>query len=259
MVRTAIIAILLSITSQPPAVAQSRLLVFAAASLKNVLEKAGSKFEQQCHCTVVFSFAASGTLARQIEAGAPADIFVSADTKWMGWLRNNDSIRSETIQVIAGNRLVVAVSDNAGLTDAETARPVKITKILDVGRIAMAEARSVPAGRYGKQALETLGLWQKLSGKIVYNENVRVSLSLVARQDVNAAIVYFSDAKIEPRVKIAHIFKESSHDKILYPAGLVKTTVRATDVKATDFMDYLTSQPAQDVFKQFGFTAGSDD
>ncbi|MCP4184741.1 MAG: molybdate ABC transporter substrate-binding protein [Hyphomicrobiales bacterium] len=259
MVRIATIVLLLSITSQPSAFAQSRLLVFAAASLKNVLEKAGTEFEQQCHCTIVFSFAASGTLARQIEAGAPADIFVSADTKWMGWLRGNGTIRSETIQVIAGNRLVVAVSNNAGLADAETATPVKIGKILDAGRIAMAETRSVPAGRYGKQALETLGLWHKLSGKIVYNENVRVSLSLVARQDVNAAIVYFSDAKIEPRVKIAHIFKESSHDKILYPAGLVTTTIKPTDIKATEFMDYLTSKPARDIFKQFGFTAGSDD
>jgi molybdate transport system substrate-binding protein len=254
MVRVAILAIILCLSSSPLAIAQSRLLVFAAASLKNVLEKAGREFEQKCHCTVVFSFAASSTLARQIEAGAPADIFVSADTNWMGWLRSNGSIRSETIQVIAGNRLVVAVSNNASLTDADIATPAKISKTLDAGRIAMAEARSVPAGRYGKQALQTLGLWHKLSGKIVYGENVRVSLSLVARQDVNAAIVYFSDAIIEPRVKIAYIFEESSHDKILYPAGLVKTTVRGTE-----FMNYLTSPPAQHFFRQFGFTAGSND
>jgi molybdate transport system substrate-binding protein len=254
MVHVTILAIILCLSSPPLAIAQSRLLVFAAASLKNVMEEAGKKFEQQCHCKIVFSFAASGTLARQIEAGAPADVFVSADTNWMDWLRSNGSISNETIKVIAGNRLVIAVSKDVSLAEAENPTSEKISKILTAGHIAMAEARSVPAGRYGKQALKTLGLWQKLSGKIVYGENVRVSLSLVARQDVNAAIVYFSDAIIEPRVKIAYIFEESSHDKILYPAGLVKTTMRATE-----FMNYLTSQPAQQIFKKFGFTAGSND
>ena len=254
MVRVAIIAILLSLAPSPSAIAQSRLLVFAAASLKNVLEKAGREFEQHCQCTIVFSFAASGTLARQIEAGAPADIFVSADTNWMNWLSNNGSVHSETIQVITGNRLVVAISNQEGLAIVKTTTPVNLSKLLNAGRIAMGEPRSVPAGRYGKQALQTLGLWQNLSRKIVFGENVRVSLSLVARQDVNAAMIYFSDAIIEPRVKIAYVFKENAHGKILYPAGQVKKTA-----KATEFMNYLTSQPAQIIFKQFGFTAGSND
>jgi len=259
MVRVAILAILFWLSLSPVAMAQTRLLVFAAASLKNVMQEAGKQFEQRCHCTLVFSFASSGTLARQIRAGAPAHVFISADTRWMDWLSRNRSISDQTIRMIAGNRLVIAVSKDSGLTQSEPATPESIPKILDVGRIAMAEPDSVPAGRYGKQALQTSGLWQKLSGKIVYGENVRVALALVARGDVNAAIVYFSDARIEPRVKIAYIFDKGSHDQIRYPAGLVETTVAANQAKATEFMDYLTSRSAQRIFQEFGFTAGADD
>ena len=265
MLRVSIIVMVIFV-ALAPAIAQSRLLVFAAASLSNVMQETGKEFEKQCRCEVTFSFAGSGTLARQIDAGAPADIFVSADTIWMDWLRNKGAMHEETIQVIAGNRLVVAVSNKTAQANDENSTAEIVSQLLNANRIAMAEPHSVPAGRYSKQALERLGLWQKLSKKFVYGENVRVSLSLAARGDVDTAIIYLSDAKIEPRVKIAYVFKKNSHDKVLYPAGLVKATVKAktvtnakTNLKAIEFMNYLTSQPAQQIFQRFGFTGSTDD
>ncbi len=255
MLRITLLAFTILFAGSPVVKAQPRLLVFAAASLKNALEEIGANFELQCDCKIVFSFAGSGTLARQINAGAPADLYISADNKWTRWLQNKKAVLADTTQLIAGNRLVAVVSTKATLPPGKEISHLQyLSNLLKNGRIAMAEPQFVPAGRYARQALEQLGLWQQLSSRMVYGENVRVSLSLAARGDIKSAIVYFSDAKIEPRVKVAYIFDEQSHDKILYPASLVRP-----GIKANEFMKYLISPPAKKTFDRFGFTAGLDD
>ncbi len=255
MFRISLLALIGILASVLAAKTEPRILVFAAASLKNVLEKIGEDFEHHCDCKIIFSFAGSGTLARQITAGAPADLFISADKKWTRWLQKKNAVLGDTTQLIAGNRLVAAVSINAILPLRKGVPQLEyLSNLFENGRIAIADPQSVPAGRYGRQALEQLGLWQQLSAQMVYGENVRVSLSLAARGDIKSAIVYFSDVKIEPRVKVAYIFDEENHDKIHYPASLVRT-----GIKASEFMRHLVSPPAKKVFKRFGFTVGTDD
>jgi molybdate transport system substrate-binding protein len=234
-----------------------RLLVFAAASMKNVLEEIGQKYETQCGCKMAFSFAGSGTLARQIEAGAPADIFISADLRWMDWLEQKNAIKPGLQRMIAGNVLIVAAAAGGQSPKSNTAANEAkrdLAELLKRGRIAMANPDSVPAGRYGKQALKNLGLWHDVSSRLVFGENVRVSLLLAARGNVAAAIVYRSDALIEPRVKIAHSFASGVHDPIAYPASLVKSSV-----EGEEFLEFLSSRPARLIFRKFGFTAGAND
>ncbi len=238
------------IASAATANTQSRLLVFAAASMKNALEVIGRDYELICKCKIIFSFAGSGTLARQIMAGAPADLYISADMDWMEWLEDKSAILANSRKIIAQNRLVIAVAKNANLP----ASPLNIAALLDNKRIAMANPEYVPAGRYGKQALEKLQLWRTVSSQLVYGENVRVSLSLVARGDVGAAIVYFSDAQIEARVRVAYLFDKDDHQQIAYPAGLVKGNIAAGNIGGK-FLQYLTSGNAREVFQDFGFLA----
>ena len=223
--------------------AKPRVLIFAAASMKNVMDAIGAEFEKDCECKVVISYAGSGQLARQIEAGAPADIFVSADMDWIDWLEEQKAITAGSSRIIAGNDLVVIVSKD----DKTDTKQLEIS--LGQGRIAMANPMSVPAGRYGKQALETAGIWSKFSRQMVYGENVRISLAMVARGDVGAAIVYHSDALIEPKVKIAYQFASSDHEEIVYPAVQI-----SSNSLATNLMEYFAKSSTQKLFRHFGFT-----
>lgn len=232
-----------------PSFANDRILVFAAASMKNVLEAIGGEFEKKCACKVVFSFAGSGTLARQIEAGAPADVYISANAEWMDWLRARNVIDAVTIKTVAANRLVVAVE-----RDRQISTPAKPDQILDQGRIAMADPMSVPAGKYGRQALEKIGLWKRVKKQLVFGENVRVSLVLVARGDVTSAIVYRSDLLAEPRVKLAYMFDTKLHAPIKYLAALIKR-----NGKGDSFLRFLQSVEATNIFLKFGFTATDHD
>ena len=247
-----IIAAILIFTS--PALSKSRLLIFSAASMKNAMEDIGREFERGCDCSIVFSFAGSGILARQIEAGAPADIFVSANEKWVDWLEEKNSVIAQTRRMIASNRLVIARAQNEKIPDDFVDPSHEASaRLLQKGRIAMADPAYVPAGIYGKQALEYLQLWQSISKRLIFSENVRVSLSLVARGDVKSAIVYRSDAHIEPRVKIAYLFATKSHSKIKYPAILVKKTGKS-EIMGEIFLKFLSSDRAREIFRQYGFS-----
>lgn len=229
--------------------AKQRLLIFAAASMKNVLEEIGREFQAKCDCDVVFSFAGSGILARQIEAGAPADIFISADMEWMDWLREREAVVAGSISVIASNRLVVVTN-----TDREPGDGMELGKVLGSGRIAMADPVSVPAGRYGKQALQSLRLWKVLTKQLVFGENVRISLALAARGDVDTAIVYRSDLQIEPRVKLAYLFDMDTHEPITYPAARI-----SSGKLGAGFMEYLQAGSVAKIFSRFGFSVAADD
>jgi len=249
MLRLIVFSLFFALATAASAQVKQRVLVFAAASMKNVLEVVGAEFELECNCSVVLSLASSGTLARQIEAGAPADIFISADLEWMEWLADKNAIDANKQKFIARNRLIVVES-----VDKEDSESADVAEILRKGRIAIANPTSVPAGRYARQALQKLGLWEKYSGRMVLGENVRISLSLAARGDVETAIVYQSDLVIEPRVKLAYMFSEDSHQPILYPAVVVRI-----NAKAEEFFAFLGSAKAKSIFQKFGFSAVGDD
>ncbi len=226
--------------------ASEKLTVFAAASMTDALRDAGKSFTEQTGVPVVFSFAGTGTLARQIEAGAPADVFVSADVSWMDYVAGRGAIQPESVTIISENELVlVGPSDAAAI---EVTREALLAR-LEGGRLAMADPETVPAGRYAKAALEALDLWPVLSGRLAPMDNVRVALTAVVRGETSLGIVYRSDAVIEPRVKILAVFPQDSHPAIRYPAALVKG---ASDT-AGGFLDFLTAEPAQAIFHERGF------
>lgn len=224
--------------------AAERLVVFAAASMKEAVVEIAKNYENICKCSVVLSVGGTGMLARQVAEGAPADIFISADQKWMEYLSKKEAIDQESIRPIASNQLVIAVAKS----QAESENPLQL---LDHDRFAMADPGSVPAGRYAKQALENLGEWEAFRHNAVQTENVRIALTMAARGDVTSAIVYASDLLVEPRVKAAFQFAPELHSEILYLAAITKSA----DTGARAFIEYLQSQPAQTILQNFGFSA----
>ncbi|MEP0454878.1 MAG: molybdate ABC transporter substrate-binding protein [Roseibium sp.] len=226
--------------------AAEKITVFAAASLTEALTEIGQEFEAVTGTEVVFSFAGTGPLARQVEAGAPADVFVSADEAWMDYVRARGAVEPDTIRAVAANNLVLV-----GAEDAEPLRlnSDEISERLVGNRLAMADPETVPAGRYGRAALEATGLWQGVSSTLAPMDNVRVALASVARGDTALGLVYGSDALVEPRVKVLAVFPEESHPKIRYPAA---ETVGASEAAAV-FMAFLLGAEAQDVFRRSGF------
>lgn len=235
------------------------LLVFAAASLTNALQAIGTLYTRRTGQAVTFSFAASSTLARQIAAGAQANVFFSADTDWMDFLESHHLIDPASRRDIVGNRLAL-------IAPAGSSVRLVIRKGFDLagalgrrGRLALAEPESVPAGRYARDALRTLGVWQSLAGRLIPSENVRAALEYVARGDAPLGIVYETDALIEPRVRTVGIFPPASHPRIEYPAAVVAArsagptsppSVRAT---ADRFVRFLLSPDAQRIFHKYGF------
>ncbi|MEJ8475035.1 molybdate ABC transporter substrate-binding protein [Roseibium algae] len=227
--------------------ASEKITVFAAASLTDALSEIGKVFQQGTGTEVVFSFAGTGTLARQVEAGAPADIFVSADEAWMIYVQEKGAVNAATMRIIAGNDLVLIGSAEAAPLSL-TAKA--IAGRLGDGRLVMADPETVPAGRYAKAALEATGLWATVSGHLAPMDNVRVVLASVARGDAPLGIVYGSDAKVEPKVAVLAEFPEETHPKIRYPAA---ETVIAS-IQAAAFMEFLTGPKAQAIFRSKGFS-----
>lgn len=228
-----------------PASAKERLLVFAAASMKNVLDDIKSTYEKSCDCQIIYSYAGSGLLAKQIASGAPANFYISADQSWADWLKSKPGMNELKSTVIARNRLVIVTGKGRKIS-AELIPEA----LLAAGRFAMGEPRGVPAGRYAKSALSSLNLWDNLSGNAVFTENVRVALLMVARGDLGAAIVYQSDSLIEPRVKTAFIFPETLHPPIQY-TGMALDTKPST----MKFQTFLGSKQVQQLFVDHGFSA----
>ena len=224
-------------------------VIFAAASLKDALDTINANWKKESGKQGVISFAASSALAKQIEKGAPADIFVSADEDWMNYLAERKLIKPDTRFDLAGNRLVLIAPKDSKLT-ATNGQDFPLASLLGDGRLAMADTASVPAGKYGKAALEKLGAWDGVKDKIAQAENVRAALSLVSRGEAPLGIVYATDAKADPKVKVLDAFPESTHAPILYPIAI---TAASTNKDAPAFLAYLKTADAQGVFEAQGF------
>jgi molybdate transport system substrate-binding protein len=225
------------------------ITVFAAASLTDVFKHVGDVYQRQTGHTVAFSFAASSALARQIEASSGADIFVSADVDWMDYLDKRGLIDHASRVDLLGNRLVLIAPANTAVTLAIRPR-FDLAGALGKGRLSLADPASVPAGKYAKAALTNLGVWDSVSGKIAPAEDVRVALAYVARGEAPLGIVYATDAKMEPRVRIVGSFPDRSSPLIVYPAALTKDA----KPQARGFLAFLASPAAAVIFARAGFT-----
>lgn len=238
----ALIACLLAFYFTLPAFAGDRLLVFAAASMKDALEAAGQDYMEQSGDSVVFSFAASSVLAKQIAAGAPANLFVSANSEWVDWLEERGFANRDSRRDIAGNRLVIA-----GRARGEGAAVG--LELLRNGKFAMGDPTHVPAGRYARAALEQLGIWEMVQANAVYGENARVALEYVRRGELDIAIVYRSDLAVSTGLTALFEFPESSHPPIVYPAVIPA----GADMKAARFTEFLAGPRGQAILARFGF------
>lgn len=245
--------LLVPVLAGAPLAAEKPVTVFAAASLKEVLTKVAADWQAQTGKQVVLTFAASSALARQIEQGAPADLFLSADLNWMNYLDRAGLLKSESRVNLLGNRLVLAGGPQAG--DLVISRDLDLAALLGDGRLAVGLTASVPAGIYAKQALEKLGLFDAVKARLAEAENVRAALTLVARGEAAYGVVYETDAKAEKGVRAVGIFPEDSHDPILYPAALTKT---AEGEDAAAFLAELASERAGNVFRAAGFRVLTD-
>lgn len=225
-------------------------LVLAAASLQESLDAAADQWVRAGHPRPVISFAASSALARQIEAGAPADLFVSADEEWMDVLAGKSLIAAGTRADLVGNRLVVI--EPAGRRSAIPQSGAKLARVLGAGPLAMADPDSVPAGRYGKAALTKLGAWDAVAPHVVRAENVRAALALVERGAAPFGIVYLTDARASSKVRVAGVFPTTSHPPIVYP---IARLAASTDPEGESFRRFLLSPRGRAIFARFGFSA----
>jgi molybdate transport system substrate-binding protein len=224
--------------------------VFAAASVKNALDDIIAAYRRNTGRKVVASYAASSALAKQIEEGAPADIFISADQDWMDYAAQKKLIVPKSRFNLLGNRLVLVAPKDTKLEDVKIGPGFDIAKLAGDERIAVGDVRAVPAGKYAKAALEKLGAWAAAEPKLAPAENVRAALMLVAHGGASLGIVYETDARIEPDVKIVGRFPENSHPPIVYPAAQV---VNAKP-DASKFFTFLLSGTALVFFERYGFT-----
>jgi len=244
--RFAILFLLAALFATP--VLAADITVFAAASLTDALNEIGKTYEAKTGNHVVFSFAASSTLAHQIENSSGADVFMSADLDWMDYLDKKGLIAPGTRHTLLGNHLVLIAP--SGLKIAVKIAPhFDLAGALGNSRLAVADPASVPAGKYGKDALTNLGVWDSVQDKLAVAENVRAALAYVARGETTLGIVYNTDARIEPRVHVVGTFPDNSHAPILYPVALTKDAKPA----AADFERYLESAAAKAVFQKDGF------
>jgi molybdate transport system substrate-binding protein len=225
-------------------------VVFAAASLKNALDEINASWEAETGKSATISYAASSALAKQVEGGAPADIFFSADLTWMDYLAEKKLIATDTRAELLGNSIVlVAPKDLAAAITIEKGFDLKT--LLGDGKLAMGAVDSVPAGKYGKAALEKLGAWSGVKDQVAQADNVRAALLLVSRAEAPLGIVYKTDAAADPEVKVVGTFPADSHPAIIYPVALT-TESKSEDAKA--FLAYLKTDAAKASFEKQGFT-----
>jgi molybdate transport system substrate-binding protein len=228
--------------------AQAGVLVFAAASLANVITDLDEAFTARTGIRVTSSLAASSTLAKQVEAGAPADVYFSADLQWMDYLQQRGLLRAGSRHDVAGNSLVL-IAPAASPLRVRIAPGFDLAKLLGGGRLAVADPDSVPAGIYGREALQRLGVWNSVAPRLVRAENVRAALEYVARGDAPLGIVYRTDALVEKQVRIVGVFPASSHAPIVYPVALTRRASGA----AAGYLVFVTSADARPIFRKWGF------
>ena len=244
----ALVALLLA----PPAMAQGRgPVVLAAASLQESLTEAANVWAAKGHAKPILSFAASSALARQVIAGAPADLFLSADEEWMDAVARAGLLRVGTRTTLLGNRLVL-IAPAPSKVRLTPARGFPIAKALGTGRLAIADPDAVPAGKYAKAALTALGVWPSVAAKTAPAENVRAAMALVERGAAPLGIVYATDARASKSVRIVGTFPAASHPPIRYPVALLKAS-RNKDAAA--FRAFLLSKQGRAIFARHGFSA----
>jgi molybdate transport system substrate-binding protein len=248
------LALLVAAVALLPCAASSQptgsVTVFAAASLTDSLKSIADAYQAKTGSKIRLSFGASSTLARQIEQGASAELFFSADTDWMDYLSKAGLIVQASRKDLLGNQLVL-IAASANAHDLKIAPHFDLAGALGDGRLALADPASVPAGKYGKAALTTLGVWDSVASKVAPAENVRIALQYVARGEAPLGIVYATDAKVEPGVRVVGVFPEGSHPPIIYPVALTKTA----SPQAQAFLAFLEGPEARAIFVKTGFTA----
>jgi molybdate transport system substrate-binding protein len=247
------VAALLLAAMSVPAYAQpapAPLTVFAAASLKESMDEAALAYERDTGTPVRVSYAASSALARQIEQGAPAGVFFSADLEWMDYLQQRGKIEPGTRRNLLGNQLVL-VAPHTGAAQVDLRDPASLRRALGDGRLALGQTASVPAGKYARGALESLQLWPSVQAQLAESDSVRGALLLVARGEAPLGIVYASDARAEPRVRVVATFPGDSHPPIVYPVAAVQGE-RGPAARA--FVQWLASPAARAIFRQRGFS-----
>jgi molybdate transport system substrate-binding protein len=224
------------------------VLVFAASSLTDVLDDLDQAFTASSGIPVKASYAASSTLAKQVEAGAPADVFFSADTDWVDYLDQRKLLKPGTRRDVVANRLVLIAPQDSHLR-VKIAPHFDLAGALGEGKLATGDPDSVPVGKYAQAALEKLGVWDAVSSRIVRAENVRSALAFVARGEAALGIVYATDAKAETRVKVLDVFPESTHPPIRYPIALTM----GASADGARFTAFVTSAAGSDIFRKYGF------
>ena len=245
----AALALLAAFAAAHPAAAQETITVFAAASLKNALDDVNAAFTRAAGIKMTASYEASSALAKQIEAGAPADVFISADLRWMDYVVQKNLIDSGSRVNLLGNKLVLIAPKDSKLDKVEIGPGFDIAKLAGDGRIAVADVKAVPAGLYAKAVLEKLGAWAAAESKLAQAVNVRATLAFVARGEAPLGIVYETDAKIEPKVKIVGVFPEGSYAPVTYPVAATATSKPA----AVRYLQFLRSAAAKAIFEKYGF------
>ena len=246
----AMLLLMLSASPLHAAGATQPLTVFAAASLKESLDEAARAYEKQTGTPVRVSYAASSALARQIEQGAPADVFFSADLEWMDYLQQRRKIDQANRRNLLGNQLALVAPKNSRV-QVDLRKPASLSAALGNGRLAVGQVRSVPAGKYAHASLVSLGAWDGVASKLAESESVRAALMLVARGETPLGIVYLSDAKAEPAVRVVAVFPDDSHPAIVYPVAPLSDSRHP---QAVAFVRWLSSPAARGVFQRRGFT-----
>lgn len=244
------VVLLLAVSGVPSRAQFHDVLVFAAASLKDALDEANSLFLFENGSGVRMSYGASSALAKQIENGAPADVFISADLDWMDYVAERKLIQPDTRAKFLGNRLVLVANANSKIL--LTISPnFPLAQALADSRLAMADPAAVPAGKYGKAALEKLGVWDSVAGKIAPAQDVRAALTLVSRGEAALGIVYQTDAAADKNVKVIGTFPEATHPPIVYPMAILASSNNGV---APVYVQYLLSPKAEPFFEKRGFT-----
>ena len=232
--------------------AQQSVTVFAAASLKNALDDVDAAFTTAAGIEVTASYQASSALAKQIEAGAPAGVFIFADLRWMDYLAERKLIAPDTRTNLLGNKLVLIAPKESKLGHVVIGQGFDIAKLAGDGRIAVADVKAVPAGLYAKAALEKLGAWAAAQPKLAQAENVRATLAFVARGETPLGIVYETDARVEPKVKIVGVFPDGSYPPVTYPVAAIADA--KSKEAATRYLAFLHSAAAKAIFEKYGFS-----
>jgi molybdate transport system substrate-binding protein len=236
------------LAAAPAAMAQD-VLVLAAASTKNAVEKLAGQFKAKTGVSVTSSFAASSALAKQIENGAPADLFLSADLDWMDYLQKRNLIKADSRVSLLGNELVV-IAPKGSTLKPDLKPGGDLPALIGDGRLATGDPASVPVGKYAKAALESIGQWTQIEPKLARADNVRAALALVSRGEAPLGVVYRTDAAIDPGVAVVGVFPPGSHPAVVYPVALTATT---TNANAAKFLEFMESPEGLAVFQEFGF------